>query len=181
LKIKYSDIESFKKDIRSLIAREYEETIQNLYIDPLKNTFYPGFKTDRRLITLIKDEEASLYNIYKYTYKLIKKAMRDFEHQDKDNNNLYLYLSNFKKHCTFTDEIAQHIYEGKFLEVYDNHKVTHAICVWCKKVYLANSFINYCYECEIEYCSDVLAPEEQILKCMLLGRNITVIVWIIIK
>ena len=130
------------------IMKEVELILKELYLKELNEINDINIK----LKELIEEK-------YNKNYNLLNNEWKKYQKQPK----LYNYLNHFRKHCIHTDNIAFHSCKkekSKFIEIKENNKISHVICIECKKCYISNEILLYCKYCEIEYYSCKLKDNE---------------------
>ena len=139
-----------KSNISYILSEEYDPKI---------------FQNNNYLSILFKCSQK--YN-KKYN-EIIVPLIEEFE---KHENNIQLkkansdYITNFRKHCHKTGELAIHKCHkdddeiGKYIPVVINKKIKFVICELCRKTYVINRFKNYCEGCQQIYYCNLLSPEE---------------------
>ena len=130
------------------IMKEVELILKELYLKELNEINEINIK----LKELIEEK-------YNKNYNLLNNEWKKYQKQPK----LYNYLNHFRKHCIHTDNIAFHSCKkekSKFIEIKENNKISHVICIECKKCYVSNEILLYCKYCEIEYYSCKLKDNE---------------------
>ena len=102
-----------------------------------------------------------------------------YQNSKKMGGEESFFLSNFRKHCIKTEELALHKCQdgktGNFIIVIKNiknnsvnkiHKnsqlkhIQYIICNKCKTSYFSNKFINYCKYCNINYLCSIMSFSE---------------------
>ena len=187
-KIEIQKAESFKKDISNI--KTFTKKLNDLYNAEFNEAFKQILTISKEdFMTFISNgvqislselygedifENEKLINIqnknlnliernYQNHYIKLDKAWKNFEKIKNKNNNNY-YLTNFRKHCCNTDDIAFHNCQiesnSKYISVEENKIIKYVICSECKFVYFSNFILCYCSHCHIDYYSSILSKDE---------------------
>jgi hypothetical protein len=180
--------ELFKKDILDLkilsekITKMYEDEFKEAFKQILllsKEDFMSFIINGIRILliemygeenlnddNLIKIQEKSFNKIekeYQMNYRKLNYAWNNYIREKNKNKENINYLTNFRKHCCETNDIAYHncqIEQSKFLSVEENNEIKYVICIECQTVYYSNFILCYCSYCNIDYYSSILSKEE---------------------
>ena len=106
----------------------------------------------------------------------LKNTWEKYQNSKKMGNEESFFLSNFRKHCIKTEDLALHQCEngkyGNFIIVTKNTKnnsvnkkqkdsqvphIQYIICNECKTTYFSNKFINHCKYCNINYLCSIMS------------------------
>ena len=173
------DEKNFEKKIYYLIKNEFDTTLNDiLQLEPdsfidriekgtsfsLENIYTEECLSDPKLISIIqklinikKTEYSIIIQVLKETWNTYEKILKRRPHQES-------LLSNFRKHCVNTDNLARHNCGSNnsfFLIVKDNkNKINFVICESCKKVYYSSYISCFCNNCNIDYYSGILNDDE---------------------
>ena len=172
---------NFTKKIEILFEIQFQELFSKILSMP-RLDFTKKLKSN---ISYILSEEYDpkifqnnnyLSILYKCSQKYNKKyneiIVPLIEEFEKHENNIQLkkansdYITNFRKHCHKTGELAIHKCHkdddeiGKYIPVVINKKIKFVICELCRKTYVINRFKNYCEGCQQIYYCNLLSPEE---------------------
>jgi len=136
------------------------------------NSTYKNFDKKYNKFTMELTEGWDLYNFEK---------MSQIQNLDSDKEKLNsFYLTNFRKHCHKTQNIALHQCDqngqnSKFIIIYhtssssslsNNYfgekrkKIKYLICENCRKTYFIKEFLNFCEFCNVNYLCSTLIKEE---------------------
>ena len=135
------------------------------------NSIYKNFDKKYNKFTEELTEGWDLYNFEKMNQN------QNFD-SNKDKLNSF-YLTNFRKHCHKTQNIALHHCDqygqiGKFIIIYrisshsssnnyvgeKRQKIKYLICENCRKSYFIKEFNNFCEYCKVSYLCSLLIKEE---------------------
>ena len=189
--------ELFKKDILDLkilsekITKMYEDEFKEAFKQILllsKEDFMSFIINGIRILliemygeenlnddNLIKIQEKSFNKIekeYQMNYRKLNYAWNNYIREKNKNKENINYLTNFRKHCCETNDIAYHncqIEQSKFLSVEENNEIKYVICIECQTVYYSNFILCYCSYCNIDYYSSILSKEE--------NKNLLIATW----
>ena len=173
------DEKNFEKKINYLINNEFNTTLNDiLQLEPdsfidriekgtsfsLENIYTEECLFNPTLITIIQ----KLINIKKTEYSNIAQVLKDawntYEKVLKRRSHQENLLSNFRKHCVNTENLARHncgSSNAYFLTVKDKkNKINYVICESCKKVYYSSYISCFCNNCNIDYYSAILNDDE---------------------
>ena len=171
------DEDVFEKKLIYLINIEFDSTLNDiLLLEPesfinriekgiylfYENLYSENCLSDQKLLSLIE----KLIELKKIEYSNIAQILRNtwnFYTNKKEVKN-DLILSNYRKHCINSSNIAKHncgSQKANFILVRDKkNKINFVICESCKKVYYS-SYINcHCDYCNIDYYSNILNENE---------------------
>ena len=156
--------DKLKSNILNILSKKYTNKIFeiekcNLILAKCLQEYEPTYKNYTEELNNAWD---------KYQSEILNKKINDEDIDIEDNKN---YLTNFRKHCIKTDNIAIHKCnkneKGYYIIVYDttssknnNSKMKYVICENCHKTYPINSFENYCQNCDKIYYSSPLEKNE---------------------
>ena len=170
----------FLEKIKNLYDPEFEEMFQDILISS-KEDFLDNISNNvNSILTDMYSEEAlkdeNLENIltefdkkvekdYNLHYEILNKCYKNFERENRrgklNENN---YLSNFRKHCSETDDIPYHNCQNntlsKFYQIEENGEIKYVICSECQKVYLSKMILCHCINCNEDYYSSILNKNE---------------------
>ena len=170
---------NFEKKLNYLIKDEFDVTLNDiLLLEPdsfieriekgisisLENIYSEECLSDPKLIAIneklinnIKLEYSTIAQQLKDSWNTYEKYLKRRPHQDS-------LLSNFRKHCFNTNDLALHNCGGVnsyFLIVKNkDNKINFVICESCKKVYYSSFICCRCNFCNIDYYSSVLQKDE---------------------
>jgi len=170
---------NFEKKLNFLIKDEFDVTLNDiLLLEPdafierigkgisisLENIYSEECLSDPKLITIIEKH----INKIKLEYSTIAQELRDawssYEKYLKRRPHQDNLLSNFRKHCFNTNDLALHncgSVNSYFLMVKSkDNKIKFVICESCKKVYYSSFISCRCNYCNIDYYSSVLQYDE---------------------
>ena len=179
------DEKSFGKKINTLFQEQYKDNIDDILILKdemflaqvregvqllLEENYTDNCLSDDRLIDLITDNMDEIHKQYNHDISLINKAWMAYEKVSKRRTNNEYYLSNFRKHCMYTQDRALHnccsggrAKNCHFIYVYNadiKKEIKFVICEKCKKVFYSSFIQAYCNKCNKEYYTSILGPEE---------------------
>ena len=144
-----------KEDFMSFISNGVQIALSDLYGEDI-------FENEK-LINIQNKNLNIIERNYQNHYNKLDRAWRNFEKIKNKNNNNY-YLTNFRKHCCDTDDIAFHNCQiesnSKYISVEENKIIKYVICTECKIVYFSNFILCYCSHCHIDYYSSILSKDE---------------------
>ena len=156
--------DKLKSNILNILSKKYTNKIFeiekcNLILAKCLQEYEPTYKNFTEELNNAWD---------KYQSEILNKKINEEDIDIEDNKN---YLTNFRKHCIKTDNIAIHKCnkneKGYYIIVYDttssknnNSKMKYVICENCHKTYPINSFENYCQNCDKIYYSSPLEKNE---------------------
>ena len=144
-----------KEDFMSFISNGVQIALSDLYGEDI-------FENEK-LINIQNKNLNLIERNYQNHYNKLDRAWRNFEKIKNKNNNNY-YLTNFRKHCCNTDDIAFHNCQiesnSKYISVEENKIIKYVICSECKFVYFSNFILCYCSHCHIDYYSSILSKDE---------------------
>ncbi len=170
----------FLEKIKNLYDPEFEEMFQDILISS-KEDFLDNISNNvNSILTDMYSEEAlkdeNLENIltefdkkvekdYNLHYEILNKCYKNFERENRrgklNENN---YLSNFRKHCSETDDIPYHNCQNntlsKFYQIEENGEIKYVICSECQKVYFSTMILCHCVNCNEDYYSSILNKNE---------------------
>ena len=152
---------NFEKKLIYLIKVEFDITLNDIlllepdsFIDRIEKGVYFFFEnlysekclSDEKLISLIEKN----IDLKKIEYSKISQLLRN-SWQSKRLDNKDFILTNFRKHCINTDNIAKHncgSQNANFILVKNNeNKINFVICESCKKVYYYSYICCHCDHC----------------------------------
>ena len=179
------DEKSFEKKINILFQEQYKVNIddililkEEMFLDQLREgvhllleeNYTDNCLSDDRLIKLITDNMDEIQKQYNHDYSLINKAWSAYEKVSKRRTNNEYLLSNFRKHCLYTEDHALHnccsggrAKNCHFICVYNadvKKEVKFVICEKCKKVFYSSFIQAYCNKCNKDYYTSLLGPDE---------------------
>ncbi len=170
----------FLEKIKNLYDPEFEEMFQDILISS-KEDFLDNISNNvNSILTDMYSEEAlkdeNLENIltefdkkvekdYNLHYEILNKCYKNFERENRrgklNENN---YLSNFRKHCSETDDIPYHNCQNntlsKFYQIEENGEIKYVICSECQKVYFSTMILCHCVNCNEDYYTNILNKNE---------------------
>ncbi len=176
-----SNLKLFTQKINEMYETEFNEAFKQILI--LSKEEFMSFITNGIETLLIERygvdvlENQKLKNIQNKNITLIEKNYENHYHKinnvwnnfstlkkNNDKNINKYYLTNFRKHCCDTDNIAFHNCKNepnsKFIIVEENRNIKYVICIECKMVYFSNFILCHCSQCNIDYYSSILSKEE---------------------
>ena len=179
------DEKSFGKKINTLFQEQYKDNIddililkEEMFLDQLREgvqllleeNYTDNCLSDDRLMKLITDNMDEIQKQYNHDYSLINKAWLAYEKVSKRRTNNEYLLSNFRKHCMYTEDHALHnccsggrAKNCHFICVYNadiKKEIKFVICEKCKKVYYSSFIQSFCNKCNKSYYTSLLGPEE---------------------
>ena len=165
---------NFEKKLIYLIKVEFDITLNDIlllepdsFIDRIEKGVYFFFEnlysekclSDEKLISLIEKN----IDLKKIEYSKISQLLRN-SWQSKRLDNKDFILTNFRKHCINTDNIAKHncgSQNANFILVKNNeNKINFVICESCKKVYYYSYICCHCDHCKVDYYTNILNENE---------------------
>ena len=165
---------NFEKKLIYLIKVEFDITLNDIlllepdsFIDRIEKGVYFFFEnlysekclSDEKLISLIEKN----IDLKKIEYSKISQLLRN-SWQSKRLDNKDFILTNFRKHCINTDNIAKHNcgnQNANFILVKNNeNKINFVICESCKKVYYYSYICCHCDHCKVDYYTNILNENE---------------------
>ena len=173
------DEKNFKKKLIYLINNEFDTTLNDIlrlepdaFIDridkgisfSLENIYTEECLSNKKLISIIDKLIDSKKEEYSKIIQLLKETWNTYDkisiHKPEQSN----LLSNFRKHCIHTENLAHHNCGSKnnnfILAKNKENLINMVICESCKKVYYSSYILCRCNHCNIDYYSGVLTEEE---------------------
>ena len=176
-----SNIKSFTQKLSDMYDKEFNEAFKQILIlskegfmdfitngiNYLLNELYGENIFENQKVKEIQKKNISIIDKnYENHFQKINKTWLNFS-KIKNNNNentKNYYLTNFRKHCCDTDDIAFHNCQiepnSKFISVEENKNIKYVICTICKMVYFSNFILCYCSHCHCDYYSSILSKNE---------------------
>ena len=179
------DEKSFGKKISTLFQEQYKDNIddililkEEMFLDQLREgvqllleeNFTDNCLSDDRLMKFITYNMDEIQKQYNHDFSLINKAWLAYEKVSKRRTNNEYLLSNFRKHCMYTEDHALHnccsggrAKNCHFICVYNadiKKEIKFVICEKCKKVYYSSFIQSFCNKCNKSYYTSLLGPEE---------------------
>ena len=163
------ELEKKLEDILILNEDQFLSNLENSVLEILSQIYSEKCKYNEKLQDLITNG----LNLIKFDYQ--KKYKFFTESWNKNCKRGYkqfipntLLLSSYRKHCPECDEFASHnckSFPTKFimLKEDENQKTNYVICLYCKKIYLQSFILCRCYKCKVDYYSEFLKPEEDMI------------------
>ena len=164
----YDDITTKTKAIISFFFEENYEYIliehKDLFLSKIINDSIKILKSlfnenisilEKKIDKAKKDLELKYYSEYNF----LKSEWKKFKKDEKK----YKFLTRFRKHCIKTDDTAHHTCHNKnskLIEINDDNKVSHVICIECKKCYSSKEILLFCNHCNLKYYSSILGRNE---------------------
>ena len=160
-------------NVTFILSEQFSTKIlkEEKYISIINST-YKNFDKKYNKFTEELTEGWDLYNFEK---------MNQIQKLDSDKEKLNsFYLTNFRKHCHKTQNIALHQCDkngqnGKFIKIYHTSfssfssnnfdgekrkKIKYLICDNCRRTYFIKEFHNFCEYCNVSYLCSTLIKEE---------------------
>ena len=170
---------NMEKKLSYLIKNEFDITLNDIlqlepdsYIDriergisfSLENIYTEECLSDQKLISIIDKLINNIKIEYAKTVQLLKDTWNNYEKILKRKPHKECLLSNFRKHCFNTDNLAMHNCgsNNSFFLIVKNkeNKISYVICESCKKVYYSSYISCKCNHCNVDYYSGILTDEE---------------------
>ena len=168
------DVANFEKKLIYLIKVEFDIALNDIlllepdsFIDRIEKGVYFFFEnlysekclTDEKLVSMIE----KLIELKKIEYSKISQLLRNAWNTKKEKN-IDFKLTNFRKHCINTDNLAKHncrSQNSNFILVKDNEdNIKFVICDSCKKVYYSSYICCHCEHCKVDYYTNILNENE---------------------
>ena len=157
------DIEflEISNNILNLTKKEFFENISSRLKNILSELYSNEMiENEKKLFSLLNTYEKQ-YELKYNNYLLELNIFIQKHKQDQVNGIKEKYITNFRKHCSKTDNYAIHNcnqknQQGYFLPIYEQEKLKYVICKECNKTFLGSKFINYCKHCNLDYYSNIL-------------------------
>ena len=151
-------------NILNYSKKEFFENISSRIKNFLSEQYNNELIGNEKLLILINSYDKQ----YEQKYKTYLEELNQFIEKYKQNKNNGIkdkYITNFRKHCSKTEDYAKHNCnqknkKGNFVPIYIQTQLKYVFCVECHKVFLSNKFISFCNKCEIEYYSNILDKNE---------------------
>ena len=150
-------------------------TVKNFINEIYGNSIYNNDRFNNIFQSCLNNLEDRYNN---YTEEL-EKTWEKYQNSKKIGNEESFFLSNFRKHCIKTDNLAIHKCQdgkfGYFIIVLKNIKnnsvnrrnkipniihVQYIICNKCKTSFFSNKFINHCKSCNMNYLCSTMSYNE---------------------
>jgi hypothetical protein len=154
-------------NILNYSKKEFFDNISSRIKNFLSEQYNSEMNGNEKLLILINSFDKQ----YEQKYKAYLEELNQFVEKYKQNKNNGIkdkYITNFRKHCSKTEDYAKHNCnqknkKGNFLPIYIQMNLKYVYCIECHKVFLSNKFISYCNKCGIEYYSNILDKNEKII------------------
>ena len=169
----------FEKKLIYLIKIEFDAILENIlllepnsFIDRIEKGIYFFYEnlysenclSDPKLISTIEKNIELKKVEYSDIAKLLRNTWNIYERVNKRQLKTDDILTNFRKHCLNTNNIAKHNCGSKnanFILVKDKEgKINFVICESCKKVYYSSYICCLCDHCNIDYYTNILNEED---------------------
>ena len=169
----------FEKKLIYLIKIEFDAILDNIlllepnsFIDRIEKGIYFFYEnlysenclSDQKLISTIEKNIELKKVEYSDIAKLLRNTWNIYERVNKRQLKTDDILTNFRKHCLNTNNIAKHNCGSKnanFILVKDKEgKINFVICESCKKVYYSSYICCLCDHCNIDYYTNILNEED---------------------
>ena len=163
-KLKYllkniSNIKTFTEKLNDMYDKEFNEAFKQILILSkedfinfisngitylLSELYGENIFENRKLKEIQKKNLSIIDKNYEIHFQKINKTWLNFskiKNNNNENTNNY-YLTNFRKHCCDTENIAFHNCKSdlnsKFISVEENKNIKYVICAECKMIYFSN-------------------------------------------
>ena len=151
-------------NILNYSKKEFFENISSRIKNFLSEQYNSEMNGNEKLLILINSFDKQ----YEQKYKAYLEELNQFIEKYKQNKNNGIkdkYITNFRKHCSKTEDYAKHNCnqknkKGNFVPVYIQAQLKYVFCIECHKVFLSNKFSSYCNKCGIDYYSNILDKNE---------------------
>ena len=176
-----SNIKTFTEKLNDMYDKEFNEAFKQILILSkedfinfisngitylLSELYGENIFENRKLKEIQKKNLSIIDKNYEIHFQKINKTWLNFskiKNNNNENTNNY-YLTNFRKHCCDTENIAFHNCKSdlnsKFISVEENKNIKYVICTECKMVYFSNFILCYCSHCNCDYYSSILSKNE---------------------
>ena len=169
---------NFKKKLYTLIKNEFDVTLNDiLLLEPepfieriekgisftLENLYTEECFSNPKLASISEKLMNNIKSEYSNIIQQLKEKWNNYEKYLKRKPHQECLLSNFRKHCFNSNNLAQHNCgsNSNFLIVKNkDNKINFVICESCKKVYYSSYILCRCYYCNTDYYSSILPKEE---------------------
>ena len=170
---------NMEKKLNYLIKIEFDNTLNDiLQLEPdsfidriekgisfsLENIYTEECLSNEKLLLMIDKLINDIKIEYSKTVQILKDAWTNFEKILKKRPHKDFLLSNFRKHCFNTGDLALHncgSNNSYFLIVKNkDNKISFVICESCKKVYYSSYISCKCNHCNTDYYSGILTDDE---------------------
>ena len=173
------NVDIFEKKLANLIKIEFDSIVNDILLlepDPfinrierglyfsLENLYSDSCLSDQKLKSIVE----KLIDQKKAEYSSIAQLLRNQWHTYVYSKKYILkredILTNFRKHCINTSNIAKHncgSLNANFILVKDKeNNITFVICISCKKVYYSSFIYCHCDHCNIDFYTNLLNQDE---------------------
>ena len=147
---------SYKKEFFDNISYRVKNLLSEMYSDEIAE--------NEKLLILLNTYEKQYETNYNNYLKDLNELM-EISKKNKVKGTKDKYITNFRKHCSKTENYATHNCnindkKGYFLPIYNKEHLKYVICMECYKVFLSSKFLNFCSHCKIDYYSNILDKNE---------------------
>ena len=158
-----TEFQEVSNNILNLSKKEFFNNIMTRIINILIEKYNNEIIESEKLASILYSYDKQ----YEQKYNNYLEELTDFMEQYKNCRNRDKYITNFRKHCSKTDNYAIHNCgqknkKGFFFPIYNQSNIKYVICIECHKSFLCNKFLNYCNHCGIDYYSNILNKNENI-------------------
>ena len=159
-----SEFDEMFQDILISSKEDFLDNISNNINTLLTDIYSEQCLSDETLEKILTDFDNQVEKDYNFHYEILNKAFKNFERDNRRGKlNENSFLSNFRKHCAETDDIAYHNCQNslsKFYQIEENGEIKYVICQDCQKVYLSSMILCNCSNCNEDYFSSILNKNE---------------------
>ena len=165
------NIKELSEIIINIFNQEYEEIFPNilllskeLFLSQMKNNtnsflekiYTEKIKENKNILLLIEENLKKIEEKYENDFNIINNEYINIQKNEQEIK----YFNNYRKHCFYDKEFANHNCQNKSKFIYitnnkNKNDIEFVICNTCHKVYRTSFILCKCFHCDMEYYSEI--------------------------
>ena len=157
-------------DILLISKEKFLSGVQKNVFSLLEKIYTEKIRENNELQKLMDNNIAKIESKYDSEYNKLKNEISNISNISNDRQIKEVkeiqYLRKYRKHCFYDNDFANHNCknDSKFIIIKNKiDKIEYVICNNCHKIYRASFILCKCFHCDMEYYSEILIQENEIL------------------